>query len=195
MIWEKTGYIYLSSLLILSHMTALQDDTTDHSLFLFTSLTKFHCAVGYQRWYSVDPQHLRYSFHLFQILYIYNLYLYFLITSATICLLQKNKEDNVTENVTVPTSFWNIFDWPSPHSLLPSPQPCTVSSRYVLNRSDCHNLLLENKCGPALFSTLHTSITYPQLSLPLFVSISLLLTRYNPVKSILTGNFFAMSAG
>lgn len=57
MIWEKTGYTYLSSLLslILSHMTALKDDTADYSLSLFTSLTKFHCTVGHQRSCSVDP--------------------------------------------------------------------------------------------------------------------------------------------
>lgn len=61
-----------------------------YNISLFISLTKFHCTVGYQRWYFVDPQHLSYYFHLFQMLYIYNLYFYiFSITSATIFPITK----------------------------------------------------------------------------------------------------------
>jgi len=40
-------------------MTALNDDTADHILSSLSSLSKFHCTVGYQRWcleeVSTDP--------------------------------------------------------------------------------------------------------------------------------------------
>lgn len=53
--------------------------------------------------------------------------------------------------------------------------------------TECHNLLSWKRGGPALFSTLHTSITYLSC---LCHYLELLLTEFNslkPVKSILTG--------
>lgn len=128
MVWEKTGYTYLSSLLILilSHMTALKDDTADHILSLFISLIKFHCTMGYQRWCFVDPQHLSYSFHLSQMLYIYHLYFFFLLSplpqsayykkiikETKILLFPLHSETSLTDHLLVvcyfPPALYSLF--------------------------------------------------------------------------------------
>lgn len=174
-------------------MTALKDDTADHILSLFISLIKFHCTMGYQRWCFVDPQHLSYSFHLSQMLYIYHLYFFFLVSSATICLLQKNNKGD--KNITVPTSFWNIFDWPSPCNLLPSPSP-VQSLQGIFSTA-----LTVTTCYQKIRVVLPSSplCIFPSLTLScLYHYLGLLLTEHNPpnpVKSILTGYFSAISEG
>lgn len=126
-------------------------------------------------------------------LHLSSLFLFSCITSATICLLQKNNKGD--KNTTVPTSFWNIFDWPSPCSLLPSPspvQPLQGIFSTALTVTTCYQ-----KIRVVLpFSPL---CIFPSLTLScLYHYLGLLLTEHNPpnpVKSILTGYFSAISEG